>query len=198
LALAVPFRSRSRVLAFWACFAAFCALSTPARAGEIQLDVGAGVRKSTWRGDWSGGAQLGGGYRFANVFAVDFAVWEEGASVDHRVNTGLTLGVTGSLPLPTLRPTLRVYVIHQHEEGFVSVKDHPFGTIAGIGAGIRHRAGAGARFGLEIPFEKRKHVEWVALAGFDATWFPDSTLGPSAYFGVMGGIGLNYGLEELP
>jgi len=169
-----------------------------ATAGEIQLDVGAALRKSTWRGDISGGTQLGMGYRFARVLAVDFAVWEEAASVDKRLNTGLTFGITGALPLPSIRPTLRAYFIHQHEEGFVSVADHPFGTVAGIGAGIRHRAGAGARFGLEIPLEKAKRLEWVALVCADATWFPDSTLGPTAYFGVMGGVGFNYTLEDLP
>ena len=171
---------------------------TAASGGELQLDVGAAGRKSTWRGDVSGGTQLGMGYRFARVLAVDFAIWEEAASVDRRLNTGLTFGLTGALPLPSLRPTLRAYFIHQHEEGLVSVADHPFGTVAGIGAGIRHRAGAGARFGLEIPFDKSKRIEWVALASADATWFPDSTLGPSAYFGVMAGVGLNYTLEDLP
>ncbi len=182
--------------AFVALFAV--AAPRPARAGELQVDVGAAVRKSTWRGDWAGGGQLGGGYRFARVVAVDFVVWEELATVDNRLNTGLTIGVTGALPLEKFRPTLRAYFIHQHEEGLVSVYDHPFGTIAGIGAGIRHRAGVGARLGLEIPFAKKKHVEWVALTGLDATWFPDTSLGAALYVGAMGGIGLNYSLEELP
>jgi hypothetical protein len=173
-------------------------LPTPARAGEIQLDVGAAVRKSTWRGDWGGGTQLGAGYRFARIVAVDFVFWEEFATVDKRLNTGITAGVTGTIPLPKWRPTLRVYFIHQHEEGLVSVYDHPLGTIGGIGPGIRHRIGLGTRLGLEIPLAKKKHVEWMALTGLDVTWFPDASLGASAYFGVMGGIGLNYSLEELP
>ena len=115
------------------------------------------------------------------------------------VNTHLTLGVTGTIPKPGWRPTLRLYFIHQHEEGLVSVYDHPFGTVAGIGAGIRHRAGLGARLGLEIPFSKKKHVEWVALTGLDFTWLlTDKALGPALYVGAMGGVGLNYSLEELP
>ncbi|MGZ5968076.1 MAG: hypothetical protein ACXWP4_10450 [Polyangiales bacterium] len=169
-----------------------------AREGELEVDLGYSVRKSTWRGDWTTGGQLGGGYRFARVLSVDFAVWEELARVDDRVNTGLTFGVTGVLPLEKVRPTLRAYFIHQHEEGLVSVEDHPFGTIAGIGAGIRHRAGLGGKLGLEIPFSKKKKTEWVANVGLDTTWFPDATLGPSVYFGVTGGIGLRYALEELP
>ncbi len=182
-----------------AALTALSALTAPsARAGELQLDLGAAVRTSTWHGDYGGGFQVGGGYRFARVLAVDFAVWEEAARVDRRLNTGLTLGVTAALPREGIRPTLRAYFVHQHEEGLVSVEDHPFGTVAGIGAGIRHRAGLGARLGLEIPLAKKKRVEWVALAGLDATWFPVAALGPSAYFGVMGGIGLSYSLEDAP
>jgi hypothetical protein len=176
-----------------------CAAFTPsAHAGELQLDLGAALRRSSWSGDWAGGFQIGGGYRFARVIAVDFAVWEEPASVDRRLNTGLSLGVTAAIPREGIRPTLRAYFIHQHEEGFVSIADHPFGTVAGIGAGIRHRAGLGTRLGVEIPLAKKKHVEWIALAGLDLTWFPDATLGPAAYVGAMGGIGLNYGLEDAP
>ena len=174
--------------------------AAPAAAGEVQLELGATLRKSTWRGDFSGGGQLGVGYRFAHVIAVDAVGWEEPATVDRRLNTGLTLGVTGALPLPRFRPTLRLYVIHQHEEGLVSVMDHPLGTAFGIGAGIRHRAGGGLRLGVEIPVHgnEKKTVEWVVLTGLDATWFPDASLGPSLYTGVMGGIGINFGAAGLP
>jgi len=179
---------------------AFLAASAPfiAAAGELQVDAGLAVRKSTWAGDVAAGGQLGAGYRFAHVFAIDTVVWEETASVDSRLNTGLTLGITGTLPLRTIRPSLRVYAIHQHEEGLVSVAEHPFGTVFGIGAGIRHRAGAGARLGVEIPFSASKRVEWVALGGLEGTWLSEKILGPAAYYGVMGGIGINYRLEELP
>lgn len=173
-------------------------VALPATAGEIQIGTGIAVRKSTWRGDWAGGGQLGLGYRFARVFAIDALGWEEVATVDRRLNTGLTLGLTGTLPFETIRPSLRLYFIHQHEEGWVSVAEHPFGVIAGIGPGIRHRAGFGTRLGVEVPFSKKRHVEWVANTALDMTFFPDASLGASAYFGLMGGIGLNYSLEELP
>jgi hypothetical protein len=189
---------RGRSLTAIAAVLVACTCAAPASAGELQADVGLGMRKSTWRGDYSVGSQLGFGYRFARVFAIDVVTWEERASVDDRLNTGLTIGVSGTFPLRTVRPTLRAYFIHQHEEGWVSVVDHPFGTLAGIGAGIRHRAGFGTRLGLEIPFAKKNHLEWFVLTGLDATWFPDATLGPAAYYGVMGGIGLNYDLTELP
>ena len=174
-------------------------ISAPASAGEIQGNVGYTIRKSTWRGDWAAGAQLGLGYRFARVFGIDAIGWEEAATVDNRFNTGLTIGINGTIPLEKYRPTLRAYFIHQHEEGWVSVKDHPFTTVAGIGPGIRHRAGFGTRLGLEIPIGKKgKHVEWVFNTGIDATFFPDKALGPAVYIGAMAGLGFNYGLEDLP
>lgn len=182
----------------WLVAVAVLFVAAPASAGEIQLGAGYSIRKSTWRGDWASGGQLGLGYRFARVFAIDALGWEEFASVDSRLNTGLTLGLTGTLPLKTIRPSLRAYFIHQHEEGWVSVAAQPFGTVAGIGPGIRHRAGFGTRLGVEIPLSKKKHVEWVANTGVDATFFPDTSLGAAAFVGVMGGIGLNYSLEELP
>jgi hypothetical protein len=179
-------------------------LTSNVRAGEIQLGVGYSVRKSTWRGDWAAGGQGGIGYRFARTVAIDFLGWVEPATVDRRLNTGVTVGVTGTLPFETIRPSLRLYFVHQHEEGIVSVKEQPFGALLGVGAGIRHRAGFGARLGVEIPLSKRaaqtpkKRVEWFALAAIDTNYFPDAALGPRAYFGATGGLGFNYDMPELP
>ena len=173
-------------------------LEPQAYAGEIQLDLAATARASTWRADFGGGGALRLGYRFARIVAIDFQGWEELWTVDRRLNTGLTGGVSGFIPLERVRPSMRLYFIHQHEEGLVSAEDHPFGTIFGIGAGIRHRAGGGGSLGLEIVFAKKAHVEYVAVADGSVTWFPDDTLGPGAYFGISGGVGLNYSLPGLP
>lgn len=170
----------------------------PSAAGEFQLDAALNVKASTWRGDFGAGPQLRLGYRFAEVFAVDAVIWEELSSVDYRLNTGLTLGVTGFLQIEGIRASLRAYFIHQHEEAMVSVAHNPFGAIFGIGAGIRHRAGAGGALGLEIPFEKDEDFEFVIVTSLNVTVFPEAILGPRAYFGVSGGIGFNYALPGLP
>src|SRR5262245_9157117 len=149
-----------------------------AQAGEAQLDGAATARASTWRGDFGGGGQLRLGYRFARVVAIDFVGWEEYASVDRRALTGLTAGVSGFIPLDKVRPSLRLYFIHQHEEGLVSVEETPGGTVLGIGPGIRHRAGGGVSAGVEVPFIRKKSVEYLVVGGLSATWFPDDTLGP--------------------
>lgn len=172
--------------------------SEGAKAGEFQLDAALNLKASTWRGDFGAGPQLRLGYRFAEVFAIDTAIWEEIHGVDTRLNTGLTFGVTGFLDLGPLRSSLRLFFIHQHEESLVSVAENPFGAIFGIGAGIRHRAGAGGALGIEIPFDKGEDFELVFVSNFSLTLFPDAALGPSAYFGIAGGVGFNYALPGLP
>lgn len=175
-----------------------CLWALPARAGEAQFDLGSNVGGSTWRGDWMVGGQLRLGYRFARVIAIDAVGWEQYATVDERMNTGLTLGLSGFIPLERVRPFTRLFFIHQHEEGLVAVAEQPLGMVVGIGPGIRHRAGLGGTLGVEIPFSKSPTVEYLAFAGGTVTGFPDDTLGPAVYFSVAGGIGLNYQIPGMP
>lgn len=169
-----------------------------AAAGELQLDGSAIAAASTWRGDYGFGGQLRLGYRFARVVAVDFVGWEQYMTVDRRLDTGVTFGLSGFLPLGRVRPSLRLFFIHQHEEALVSVEEGAAGTIFGVGDGIRHRAGGGGVIGVEVAFAKKGNVEFLALGGVSATLFPDASLGPSACFGLNAGLGLNYSVAGLP
>jgi hypothetical protein len=170
-------------------------VAADARAAEVSAEVAPLAGASTWRSDPLVGGQLRLALRFAHVVAVDVVTWEAAASVDHRWNTGLTLGVTGFLPLEGVRPFLRLFAIHQHEEGLVSVKEHPWGTLFGIGAGIRHRAGGGATLGAEVPFTRAGSAEIYASFGITSVWFPDATLGPSAYVMGFAGVGGTYEIK---
>jgi hypothetical protein len=172
-------------------------ISNPTRAGEIQVDAGTAMLGSSWSGDFAGGGLLRLGYRFKRVVSIDVVAWEQMAVVDQRFDTGLTLGVTGFVPLERARPYLRLFAIHQHEEGAVSVAETPGGLILGVGSGIRHRAGGGLTLGTEIPFYKKRDLEWVVLAELEGIWFPDS-LGPTFYYGGNVGIGFNYSIGKLP
>ena len=173
-------------------------LARSADAGEAQFDLGSNLGKSTWNSDWMVGGQLRLGYRFAHILAVDAVVWEQYATVDERMNTGLTLGLAGFIPWQRVRPFARLFFIHQHEEGLVAVEEEPGGVLLGIGAGIRHRAGLGGTLGLEIPFKKTQTVEYLAFAGGTVTGFPDATLGPAVYVSIAGGLGLNYAIPGMP
>lgn len=172
------------------------AIAPRASASDVQLVGAAGLTgyASTWRGDFGGGGTLRAGVRFAHWIQPDVQVWESFATVNERLNTGLSLGVSALMQLGAVRPYLRLYAIHQHEEGLVSVEYAPAGFLFGIGAGIRHRAGGGLELGFELPMvESRSGRTTGALfAEVNSSYFPDDTLGPSAYVGLDAGIALDY------
>ena len=131
------------------------------------------------------------GSRIARVVSVDFQVWESMATINQRLDTGLSFGVTGFIPLRVVHPYARLFFIHQHEEGLVSVENAPAGV---VGSGIRHRAGGGLSLGLEIPFKRSgQRLTWIALADVTGTYFPD-ILGPTAYVGLNLGVGFDFRL----
>lgn len=166
-------------------------LTASAGAVELQGALGVNAYGSTWSGDFGGGTLLHLGVRFANVVALDFQGSESLARVDKRVNTGITFGVAGYLPRAGVRPYARVFAIHQHEEGLVSVEASPWTTALGIGAGIRHRVGAGLALGAAIPVGKNDDkLSWVFTPRLTTTWLPDP-LGPKWYFGAEAAFGFD-------
>lgn len=163
-----------------------------ARSTEIQLGAGPSAYASTWRGDYGAGGTLKLGMRFAKVIGFDFQGWESLASVDTRLNTGLSLGVKATLPLRVVRPFARAFVIHQHEEGLVSAQANPVGVLAGVGAGIRHRAGAGFSAGVEVPVQRMNERTTITLfSQGNATWLGNA-LGPAWYVGLDLGVGMDF------
>jgi hypothetical protein len=187
-----------RAIASAACALALFA-AHDARAMDVELGAAAGAATyaSTWSGDFGLGSTLRAGVRFQRVFAIDFQAWESYATVNHRLNTGLSIGATGYLPLESVHPYGRLFVLHQHEEGIVSVENTPSGFVFGIGAGIRHRAGGGLALGAEFPVKRAANdrLTWLIFADGMLIYFPDATLGPHAYFGVEGGIAFDWLLK---
>jgi hypothetical protein len=167
-------------------------LASRAASTEIQLGLGPTAYASTWRGDYGAGGTLRLGMRFAHVVGFDFQAWESMASVDTRLNTGLSLGVRGTLPLRAVHPYVRAFLIHQHEEGLVSAQHNPVGILAGIGSGIRHRAGAGGSLGVEIPARQiNKRTTITFFTQVNATWLGND-LGPALYLGLDLGVGMDF------
>ncbi len=167
-------------------------LAAPASAAELTGHLGTLAAKSAWAGDLGGGFQVALGARWLDWIGTEVLVWEQLSAVDQRVNTGLTLGITATLPRDGVRPGLRLFVLHQHEEGLVSVRDHPWGTLAGIGAGIRHRAGTGLDLRAELPWQTTRLGDLHGRAGLTGVWFPDSSLGPAWYLALSVEVGLNF------
>jgi hypothetical protein len=184
-----------RLLFFLACTAALLLVAGHARADvEVGVAAGSTAYASSWRGDYGAGGTLRAGVRLAHVIAFDFQVWESYATVNERLNTGLSLGVTAYLPLRLVHPYARLFAMHQHEEGLVSVENTPAGTLFGIGAGIRHRAAGGLSLGAEVPIatSNERRMTWLFFADVTASYFPDDTLGPHTYVGLNLGFGLDY------
>jgi hypothetical protein len=172
------------------------ALAPSAFASDVELVGGGGLTgyASTWRGDYGAGGTLRAGVRFAHWIQPDVQVWESFATVNERMNTGLSLGITAFVPLEFPRLYARLYAMHQHEEGLVSVEYEPAGYLFGIGAGIRHRAAGGLELGVELPLRVSAsgRTTTAFFAEVNGSYFPNNALGPSGYVGLDVGVALEY------
>ncbi|CAN5923435.1 hypothetical protein BH11MYX4_BH11MYX4_41920 [soil metagenome] len=177
-------------------FFVLAAVTTPAlaHAGEVQLAGGPGAYASSWRGDGTFGQALKVGYRFADLVAIDSIGRLGYCTVDERVITYLSVGGTLYGRLGPVRPYLRLAFVHQHEEPSPGVRADPYGTVFGVGDGIRHRAGFGSSLGVDYPIQKTKSgVEVTVGIDTSGVWFPDPR-GPKLYAGGALWLGLNLGL----
>jgi hypothetical protein len=165
-----------------------------AQAGEVQVAMGASAGASTWDGDPVGHSVLRAGYRFRDLAAIDFGGRLGYGVVDERVITELSVGGTFYGRLGITRPNLRLALVHQHEEPVVSVEADPVGSYFGTGDGIRHRYGATAQLGVDVPFAvTNEKAQWVLGAHVAAPVFVDDR-GPRTY--VLAGVtlGVDYDL----
>ena len=171
------------------------ALSRSASAGELQLASGPGAYASSWsgRGDGTFGQALKVGYRFRDLVAIDTIGRLGYGTIDDRAITYLSLGGTLYGRLGPVRPYVRLAFVHQHEEPSPGVRDDPYGTVFGVGNGIRHRAGFGSSLGLDLPVQKTKSgIEVTVGIDTSGVWFPDPR-GPKIYAGGALWLGLNFG-----
>ena len=164
-----------------------------AQAGEIQVASGPGAYASSWRGDASAGEALRVGYRFADLVAIDTVGRLGYGTVDQRMITYLSLGGTIYGRIKKVRPSLRLAFVHQHEEPAPGVRNDPWGTVFGVGDGIRHRAGGSTSIGFDLPVERtHSGIEITVGVAADGNWFPDPK-GPTIYAGGSLWLGLNFG-----
>jgi hypothetical protein len=176
------------------CFAVLVCAPSAARAGEIQLAGGPGAYASSWRGDATFGQALKVGYRFADLVAIDSMGRLGYGTVDQRVITYLSVGGTIYGRLGPARPYLRLAAVHQHEEPSPGVRADPYGTVFGVGDGIRHRAGFGSSLGVDYPIQRTKSgIEVTVGLDTSGVWFPDPR-GPKIYAGGALWLGVNLGL----
>ncbi|HTJ44365.1 MAG TPA: hypothetical protein VL463_19815 [Kofleriaceae bacterium] len=163
------------------------AASERARAGELDLGVGVGATTTQWSGDRGGGPTIDASWWFTDWLAATYAGKEQYASVDERMLSYFSVGmsarrgpVVGSLGL-----------VHQHEEPWPSVEDMPVGSVFGAGDGIRHRFGGRAAVHWILPFRAHAHGDFFASIDLDGAYFADDH-GPAWMASLGASIGFSY------
>jgi len=166
-----------------------------ARAGAVEMELGAGAAASTWQGDAAGYGTLRGAYRFARFARLDVGSWNGRGRVDDRHLGMLILGASFWLPVGPVRPYARAAAVHQHEEPETSRRADPTGSAFGVADGIRHRGGAQAALGLDVPVMVKGWTRSRLLFGAEVavTRFPDQR-GPELYVFAGGSLGISYDL----
>lgn len=178
---------------FVASLTAAVSFSSGAEAADFQLELGADAAGSEWRGDFTGSGSLKLGFRFIDLLGFYFQGREGYGLVDQRMITQLALGgqIWGRLG-PT-RPYARLAALHQHEESLSVVAGDVGTMLLGIGDGIRHRFGGELGVGLQVPFWKKRDLQFFAGVDVYAKLIPDD-LGPLVQAGGGLSLGLNYAL----
>src|SRR4026209_320731 len=114
--------------------------------------------------------------------------------IDDRVISEFSVGGTLYGRLGVTRPNLRLALVHQHEEPYVSIEADPVGSGFGTGDGIRHRYGATAQLGIDVPFAVTNgKATWVLGAHVEAPVFVDER-GPRTYLIAGATLGVDYDL----
>ena len=142
---------------------------------------------SSWPGDPAALSELRLGFRFMETGALYVQSGLGYAPVNNRELVQIALGGQLWLRLWKVKPFVRAAIIHQHEESTAAWKSDFGESLLGIGNGIRHRAGAEAALGLDIPFYRSEKVEIDGNVEASAPWYPDNR-GPHFY--LLGGFGL--------
>lgn len=174
--------------------ALFAALvARDARAGEVGVATGTSGALSTWRGDGAIAQSLRADYRVGDIVSLGAMGRFGYANVDQRFLTTLALGATIYGRVGKVRPYGGLFVVHQHEEPMPAMRANPVGALAGIGDGIRHRAGPAATLGVELPVYTQQTMLFYVAAQAEGSWFPDER-GPWLYVGGALWVGVHYGL----
>jgi hypothetical protein len=157
------------------------------RKTEALLETAMTGGSSSWVGDPTVMSEMRLGFRFMETGALYVQGGLGYAPVNDRELVEIGFGGKMWLHIWHTRPYARLGVMHQHEESTAAWKTDFAESLFGVGNGIRHRAGAEAALGLDVPFFRSDKVEVVGSAEFSTPWFPDDR-GPHFYF--MGGLGL--------
>ncbi len=164
---------------------------SPARAGELDVDVGLAATTTAWAGDRGGGGTLDISWWLRPYLGVSFIGKAQYATVDERLLEYLSVNIEGRRAAGPTRLIATLGLVHQHEEPLPGVADQPIQSILGVGDGIRHRAGLRGGARVALPIRRHRHGDFYAALEADATWFGDDR-GPRWMIGAGLALGFTY------
>jgi hypothetical protein len=154
-------------------------LAAPAaRAGELDMELGAQATATAWPGDHAGGAALSAAWFFRPWIGAAFISKEQYATVDDRFLAYYSVNVAARHVIGPLRVTGTAGVVHQHEEPRAAIMAQPLQSAFGVGDGIRHRMAGRAGASVAWPFRVHGHGDYYVALDLDGTLFAENDRGP--------------------
>jgi hypothetical protein len=169
---------RAPVVLAAALAAAVAAVAVPARAGELDLNLGLQATATGWPDDAGGGPTLGASWWFRPWIGATFIGKEHFAQVDDRFLSYFSVNAALRQPLGRVRLGGTLGLVHQHETPRAALEAMPFSAALGVADGIRHRAGARAGLQLALPFHARARGDVYVALELDGTLFTEEGRGP--------------------
>ncbi len=158
--------------------AALAAPAGPARAGELDLNLGLQAIATGWPDDAGGGPTLGATWWFRPWIGASFVGKEQFAQVDDRFLSYFSLNAALRRRLGRVWLAGTLGLVHQHETSRAALEAMPLEAAFGVADGIRHRAGARTGLQLAIPFHARAKGDVYVAIELDGTVFTEEGRGP--------------------
>lgn len=166
--------------------------SSPALAGELDLNLGLQATHTAWSDDTGGGPTLQATWWFRDWIGAAFVGKEHYAKVDDRYMSYFSLNAAFRHAAGPVWLGGTLGFVHQHEETMAAIEAQPLASAFGVADGMRHRMAMRAGFQLAVPFRDRAKGDWYAALDLDGTFFGEEDRGPR----WMQSVGLSVGFTH--
>ena len=174
------------------CFTILLGASSPAHAGELDLNLGLQATHSAWSDDAGGGPTLQATWWFRDWIGASFIGKEHYAQIDDRYTSYYSLNATFRHDAGPVWLGGNLGLVHQHEETMAAIDAQPVASLFGVADGMRHRMASRVGFQLAVPFSDRTKGDWYVALDLDGTYFAEEDRGPR----WMQSIGVSVGFTH--
>ncbi len=152
--------------------------STPALAGELDLNFGLQATHTAWSDDKGGGPTLGVGWFFTDLLGISFIGKEHYGSVDDRYMSYYSFNGVIRHDAGPVWIGASLGGVHQHEETMSAIEDQPLASAFGVADGMRHRMGGRAGVQIALPIATLHAGHMYLALDIDGTYFGEQERGP--------------------